>query len=207
MDMTVQMHQPIPSVLGDSKCKMDAGVQKSKVASRFRPAPGRCNLITMSDVTTTPPALRWVALFLAACAVLGLFLGFRDQIRKNPPGWYTGAEQVAVPLSSTPDGAREAVPFDPSAQRAASPSDAPPQRAAEAPATTPAVDATDPAVDATSTAETPAPKTVAPPVLTPTPAPKLRPAPAAPRTPPPSDPVGDILEGQKQTETPAQVPY
>ena len=50
---------------------------------------------------------------MAACAVLGLFLGFRDQIRKNPPGWYTGAEQIATPLTTPADGAREAVAFDP----------------------------------------------------------------------------------------------
>src|SRR3990167_3608495 len=71
----------------------------------------------MTEVMHTPPALRWVALFLAACAVLGLFLGFRDQIRKNPPGWYTGAEQVAAPLPATADGARDAVAFDPNAPR------------------------------------------------------------------------------------------
>ena len=152
----------------------------------------------MTDVTTTPPALRWVALFLAACAVLGLFLGFRDQIRKNPPGWYTGAEQIATPLPQTGDGARDAVAFDPSAARPA-PAAAPVEKAPEAKTTTPADTATE-------TIAAPAPK-IAPPVLTP--APKPRATAPAPKAPPSADPVGDILEGQKRTENPdaAPVPY
>lgn len=159
----------------------------------------------MTVVTSTPPALRWVALFLAACAALGLFLGFRDQIRKNPPGWYTGAEQVATPLPSTSDGARDAVPLDPNAPEPTV------TITAEPAARTPAAKADD--ADATD-AETPAgsgtptPK-IAPPVLTPTPspAPKTRPAPPPAAKPAPSaDPVGDILEGQKTPE-PAVVPY
>lgn len=159
----------------------------------------------MTDVTSTPPALRWVAIFLAACAVLGLFLGFRDQIRKNPPGWYTGAEQVATPLTTPADGAREAVPFDPSAPG--------PRVTIPAPAaatTTPAAKApetTTTATPADAAAGTPAEKTVAPPAPSTTPAPKPRPAAPSPKAAPAADPVGDILEGQKQTETPAAVPY
>lgn len=160
----------------------------------------------MTEVMHTPPALRWVALFLAACAVLGLFLGFRDQIRKNPPGWYTGAEQVATPLPATADGAREAVAFDPTAPRS---TDAP---APTAPGSAPRADT------ATADQATDVPP---PPVLAPATEP-VQIAPAAPRpkaaTPSPaqktptrpapsSDPVGDILEGQKQSETPVVVPY
>lgn len=158
----------------------------------------------MTDVTSTPPALRWVALFLAACAVLGLFLGFRDQIRKNPPGWYTGAEQIATPLATTTDGAREAVAFDPSAARPApaATAAAPAPKAADTRAATP-VDGETPAD------EPPAPK-IAPPVLTPTPTPapmpKARATPPATKAAPSADPVGDILEGQKQAETPAAAP-
>lgn len=158
----------------------------------------------MTDVTSTPPALRWVALFLAACAVLGLFLGFRDQIRKNPPGWYTGAEQIATPLTPTTDGAREAVAFDPSAAR--------PAPAATAAASAPkAADtrAATPVDSETPADEPPAPK-IAPPVLTPSPAPtptpKARATPPTTKAAPSADPVGDILEGQKQTETPAAAP-
>lgn len=159
----------------------------------------------MTDVTSTPPALRWVALFLAACAVLGLFLGFRDQIRKNPPGWYTGAEQVAAPLVTPADGARDAVPFDPEAAKAAA---AAPRPAAPS-AKTPAEVLEEPAAstEAAPPPESPAARPIAPPVLTPTPPPKLKPA-APPSKPAPSaDPVGDILEGQKSSETPAAVPY
>jgi len=162
----------------------------------------------MTDVTSTPPALRWVAIFLAACGVLGLFLGFRDQIRKNPPGWYTGAEQVAVPLATPVDGAREAVAFDPSDRSTASgPSSGPAPKSTEA---KPAAEEPD-AADAPTTAE---PATAKP--LVPTPAPLAVPPPATPRpkaaTPAPkaapsADPVGDILEGQKQSESPATVPY
>lgn len=151
----------------------------------------------MTDVTSTPPALRWVALFLAACAVLGLFLGVRDQIRKNPPGWYTGAEQVvASPLATPADGAREAVAFDPGESKAAAPKAAPVAPAAKVPeaATAPAE---------TTTAESPPEKAVTTPAAAPAP---------KPRTPPPTakvsgDPVGDILEGQKQTEPPVTAPY
>lgn len=159
----------------------------------------------MTAITSTPPALRWVATFLAACAVLGLFLGFRDQIRKNPPGWYTGAEQIAVPLVSGSDGSREAVPFDPNAPKAPlARTPAPVSKAPEAKPETPA----DPAAsDGAVDAATNAPKTVAPPVLTPLPAAKLKPTPPATRPAPSGDPVGDILEGQKQSETPAAVPY
>jgi hypothetical protein len=160
----------------------------------------------MTAVTATPPALRWVALFLAACAALGLFLGFRDQIRKNPPGWYTGAERVAAPRPSTPDGARDAVPFDPDAPQPTV------TMTTEPAARTPAAKAADEDVaDAESPAEpgTSAPK-IAPPAPAPAPAsapaPKARPAPPpAPKAAPPADPVGDILEGQKPA--PADVPY
>lgn len=159
----------------------------------------------MTDVTSTPPALRWVALFLAACAVLGLFLGFRDQIRKNPPGWYTGAEQVATPLPATGQDAREAVAFDPSAPPPAPATPAP--KAASTKATAPVETGAAGTAPDTATAEPPAPK-IAPPVVTPapTPTPKVRATPPALKAPPSADPVGDILEGQKQAEPPAAAP-
>lgn len=157
----------------------------------------------MTAVTSTPPALRWVALFLAACAVLGLFLGFRDQIRKNPPDWYTGAESAAPLLPATPDTAREAVAFDPTPPPA--PTEAAPRPAPKVVALTPET------ADAADTAEaesaSPPARPIPPPVLTPAPAPKLKAATPAPKSPPSADPVGDILEGQKQAETPAAVPY
>lgn len=189
---------------------MDACVHNSSCAPRFHPTPARGSLPAMTEVTHTPPALRWVALFLAACAVLGLFLGFRDQIRKNPPGWYTGAEQVATPLPETADGAREAVAFDPNAPQ-------PTTTAAPAtPITAPAAKAGTSAEDRTAAQQ--ASEVPPPPVLVPltqaasvTPKPKAAaPSPvqkAPTRAAPPSDPVGDILEGQKQAEAPAVVPY
>lgn len=154
----------------------------------------------MTDITSTPPALRWIALFLAACAVLGLFLGFRDQIRKNPPGWYTGAEQIATPLAPASDGAREAVPFDP---------DTPTPLAPPSPAAT-----TTPLAKAPETTTAPLPDAAAPagptahkPVVSSPAVTKPRVVAPAPRTTATGDPVGDILEGQKQTETPVTVPY
>jgi hypothetical protein len=155
-------------------------------------------------VTNTPPTLRWVALFLAACAVLGLFLGFRDQIRKNPPGWYTGAERVAAPLPATSDGIPDAAPFDPGA----------PQSATAAITTTPATKAeparTEKPDEDGEAAATPPPASTPPakstealPVAKPRPA---APAPA-PKSQPSADPVGDILEGQKSEPAPAAVPY
>lgn len=181
---------------------MDAIVHKSSRVSRFRPEACRGSLRLMTDVTHTPPALRWVALFLAACAVLGLFLGFHDQIRKNPPGWYTGAEQIATPLPPTADGAREAVAFDPAAGKPASDGDTSATPATvsltkvEAPVTKPAGSTDAAATSATRSAAT---------------SPVTRPRPSAspmPKSQAPTDPVGDILEGQKQTEPPSPaVPY
>ena len=54
MDLTVQMHQPIPSVLGDSKCKMDADVQKSKVASSGRSKRTKLTNLFARDTARTP---------------------------------------------------------------------------------------------------------------------------------------------------------
>lgn len=189
---------------------MDARVHNSSHERRirrrrFQGAACRGSLTAMTEVMHTPPALRWVALFLAACAVLGLFLGFRDQIRKNPPGWYTGAEQVATPLPATADGAREAVAFDPNAPQArsgpgpattvAAPTPTPPKTSTVDAADTP--DAAPPPAIPTAAAATPRPK---PAISPPAPKPAARPAAQA-------DPVGDILEGQKQAETPPTVPY
>jgi len=146
-----------------------------------------------------PPALRWVALFLALCAALGLWLGFKDQMRRNPPAWYTGAAEPVA--TSLPGGvaARDAVAFDPNAPNRplATPTAAAPQDKAEAkpeektePALTPAQEF----VADTKPLDVPAPPK---PKATPTPAPK--PAPS-------EDPVGDILDGQKPAEGPP-VPY
>jgi hypothetical protein len=152
----------------------------------------------MTAVTATPPALRWVALFLVACAVLGLFLGFRDQIRRNPPDWFTGAGGISAPPTATPDGARDAVPFDadaaPTAQVTLNPEEPAPKTSA-ARSNEPAGDA------AAAVTQTEAPAALAP-------APKLKAAPPpAPKIEPPADPVGDILEAQKPPEAPAAVPY
>lgn len=172
---------------------MDASVQKSSCGLSFRPAACRGSLPTMTDVTHTPHALRWVVLFLAACAVLGLFLGFRDQIRKNPPGWYTGAEQIATPLAPVADGAREAVAFDPAAG----------SDATATPVTVPSPKVETPAAAPAETTDTPATKPSVPPASRPKPD-----SPSAPKSQAPADPVGDILEGQKQTEPAAPpVPY
>lgn len=160
----------------------------------------------MTAVTTTPPALRWVALFLAACAALGLFLGFRDQMRKNPPGWYTGTERLAAPLPAAQDGIREAAPFDPDAPQPTVTITGEP--APKAPAAK-ADDAAKDAVDAVSPAGPPTVETPASRASPPPPPPKLKAAPPpAPKAPPSADPVGDILEGQKTPESaPTPVPY
>lgn len=162
----------------------------------------------MTDVTSTPPALRWVAVFLAACGVLGLFLGFRDQIRKNPPGWYTGVEQAAAPLAAPVDGAREAVAFDPADRSATSASSSGP--APNATETRPAVEETDAAESPTATEPATTKPLVPPPAplaVPPAATPRPKATTPAPKATPSADPVGDILEGQKQPETPATVPY
>lgn len=156
----------------------------------------------------TPPALRWVVAFLAVCAVLGLWLGFKDQIRRNPPAWYTGAPDPVTPGAQPGDAViREATAFDPNAPtRAAAPAStvqAQPKTLAK----------TDDAADADTAPETPP---IAPPVLTPpaaTPsaqpaAPRPRPAPPPAARPAPSeDPVGDLLDPPAPSQGTPPVPY
>lgn len=160
----------------------------------------------MDSVTNTPPTLRWVALFLAACAVLGLFLGFRDQIRKNPPGWYTGAERVAAPLPAASDGIPDAAPFDPGAPQSATATmtTAPATKTEPAKTEKPDDDPADKAGQPAATIPAPTTKsTEAPPAAKPKPAVP----PPTPKSQPSADPVGDILEGQKSEPAPAAVPY
>lgn len=149
----------------------------------------------MAFERATPPALRWVAIFLAACAVLGLTLGFRDQMRRNPPAWYTGAQEKAVAGGGLID-AQEAVAFDPQAPKPALQID-------EAPKPAPQTEESK-AAEAEDQPATPAPEEKAP---EPPAAPKAKPP--APKIEPLSeDPVGDLLEGQKKApEAPPTVPY
>lgn len=141
----------------------------------------------MDDQTATPPALRWVAIFLAACAVLGLWLGFRDQIRRNPPDWYAGRAPVDAPAMAT--GGRDIPEASPLAPDAVVQPAAAPRPAAPKPAET--TDTDEPADTATTAAEPPRPRAATAPAK-------------APAT---TDPVGDILESQKTPEPPATVPY
>ncbi|MDP1630093.1 MAG: hypothetical protein Q8L66_01580 [Caulobacter sp.] len=153
----------------------------------------------MTAIPATPPALRWVALFLVACAALGLFLGFRDQIRRNPPDWYTGSERAASSLPVTPDGIQDAAPFD--------------GATLQAPPTADVVVATVPAQKPAAPEPTPEPEAVpAPAPSTPArtaqaAAPTPKPKPAQPKAAPSADPVGDILESQRSDSAPPVVPY
>lgn len=155
----------------------------------------------MAFQRATPPALRWVALFLTGCAVLGLTLGFRDQIRRNPPAWYTGGTEKVVAGSGLVE-AKEATAFDPEAPR--------PALQAEAEAAKPKAEEeakADEALDTplTPTLPTTGTATAAAPT-TPRPKPALPPPPKL--DPPSEDPVGDLLEGQtKAPEPPPVVPY
>lgn len=153
----------------------------------------------------TPPALRWVVAFLAVCAALGVWLGFKDQIRRNPPAWYTGAPDPATPAAQPGEAAiREATAFDPNAPTPAT-----------APASIPrpqsrAAEDTD---DAEEEVAAPLGPLIAPPVLSPpTQPPAAQPAPPRPRPAPPparptpsEDPVGDLLDPPSQGAPP--VPY
>lgn len=148
-----------------------------------------------------PPALRWVAAFLALCAALGLWLGFKDQMRRNPPAWYTGgSEPTAAPGSSGAE-ARDAVAFDPNAPArplGLQPAGDTPAEKAEAKAEEKTDDA---AADDAALAETRPLEVPAPPKPKTTPTPTPKPAPS-------EDPVGDILDSQqKPAETPPTVPY
>ena len=161
---------------------------------------------------STPPALRWVALFLALCAALGLWMGFKDQMRRNPPAWYTGGSEAAAP-SAADASVREATPYDPNAKTAA------PGQAAEKAPTPAEKKVQEDLEDAQETAEAttlatpadgaqPAPATT--PGATPT-TPRPKTAPQPPRPAPSEDPVGDILDGQRPAtppgESPPTVPY
>lgn len=159
----------------------------------------------------TPPALRWVVAFLAVCAALGLWLGFKDQIRRNPPAWYTGAPDPATPGAQPGDATvRDATAFDPNASTRTTPSAAPalPQpKAAE--------EADDADGEAEAEEEAPTAPLIVPPVQTPsaqpstaqpaTPRPRPAPAPPAARPGPAEDPVGDLLDPPSQNTPP--VPY
>lgn len=161
----------------------------------------------------TPPALRWVVAFLAVCAALGLWLGFKDQIRRNPPAWYTGAPDPVVPGVQPGDAViRDATAFDPNA---------PTRGKAPAATATPQAKIPEKADDADDEDAEPETPLIAPPVLTPpstTPAapaaPAAQPAPQRPRPAPPpasrpapsDDPVGDLLEPPSSQGAPP-VPY
>jgi hypothetical protein len=158
----------------------------------------------------TPPALRWVVAFLAVCAALGLWLGFKDQIRRNPPAWYTGAPDPVSPGVQSGDPAiRDATAFDPNA---------PTQGRAPAVTATPQAKTPEKAEEADDEDAAPDAPQIAPPVLTPPsttpaapaaqPAPQRpRPAPSpAPRPAPSEDPVGDLLE-PPPSQGAAPVPY
>lgn len=148
-----------------------------------------------------PPALRWVAAFLALCAALGLWLGFKDQMRRNPPAWYTGASEPTAAAGSPGAEARDAVAFDPNAPArplGVQPAAAGPEEKTEAKAEDKADEAD---ADDTVVAET-KPLDVPPP-----PKPKAAPTPT-PKPAPSDDPVGDILDSQKPpADTPPVVPY
>ncbi|MDP2260150.1 MAG: hypothetical protein Q8J89_10590 [Caulobacter sp.] len=155
----------------------------------------------------TPPALRWVVAFLAVCAALGLWLGFKDQIRRNPPAWYTGAPDPATPVAPPGDATiRDATAFDPNA---------PTQAAAPAPLTRAQPKAAEPD-DAGDAVDAPPAPMIAPPILIPpVQPPAAQPAPPRPRPAPPpppvarptpsEDPVGDLLDPPAQSTPP--VPY
>lgn len=159
----------------------------------------------MASDRASPPALRWVALFLAVCAGLGLWMGFKDQMRRNPPDWYTGASRTGGGPTAA-DLATEAKAYDPNARN-----DAPVQAAAPAPKAEEKkdeVEETDP-TDAAASPDTPvttAPSATPPGTAPATPRPK---APTTPSRPAPSeDPVGDILDSQRPApEQPPVVPY
>jgi hypothetical protein len=155
----------------------------------------------MASDTATPPALRWVALFLLLCAVLGLWMGFKDQIRRNPPDWYTGATSQDPGAPAGASGIRDATPFDPTTKAAPVEQAAAPQpKAADAKPDEPADVVAGGADAATATtAATTTPAAAAP-----------RPKTTTPAAPKPSsdDPVGDILDGQKPApDGPPTVPY
>lgn len=159
----------------------------------------------MASKQASSPVIGWVALFLVGCAVLGLTLGFRDQIRRNPPAWYTGAQEKPV-IGGGLIEAQEATPFDPNAQKPAlqvaedepkpkaEPEEPKPEDAAAAAADATGAAADDPIASGATTTTPSRPK--APTV----PAPKIAPS--------SDDPVGDLLESQnKAPEAPPVVPY
>jgi hypothetical protein len=154
-----------------------------------------------SEHAKAPPALRWVALFLALCAALGVWMGFRDQIRRNPPDWYTGASTGSSDVVTTGGAVvRDATPYDPAARGSSSP---------QAEKTTPAEKAVQEDLaeaEATAQAAVPAPAVAEPAPLAIPPAPAAS-RPRAPSQPAPSDdPVGDILDGQRPAPAPSEPP-
>lgn len=164
----------------------------------------------METERAAPPALRWVVAFLAICGVLGLWLGFKDQIRRNPPAWYTGAPDPVTPGAQAGDAViRDATAFDPNAPvrpSPATPDERPqPKAATSTPDAEGGTEETPPAAPAAAAQPntTPTAPTAAPAAQTPRPRPT---PPPAPRPAPSEDPVGDLLE-PPPTQSSPPVPY
>jgi hypothetical protein len=165
----------------------------------------------METERAAPPALRWVVAFLAICGALGLWLGFKDQIRRNPPAWYTGAPDPVMPGAGSGDAViRDATAFDPNADARPDPATtaARPQPEAtetDEPGETTGAEAAETPAPATPGASTPTTSPAATPAAQPAP-PRPRPTPA-PRPAPSDDPVGDLLEAPGPSQGQPQVPY
>lgn len=165
----------------------------------------------METERAAPPALRWVVAFLAICGALGLWLGFKDQIRRNPPAWYTGAPDPVTPGAGSGDAViRDATAFDPDAATRPDPATTAARPQSKATETDETVETTE-----TDSAETPAPATpsASTPTTSPAATPAAQPAPPrprptpAPRSAPSDDPVGDLLEAPGPSQGQPQVPY
>lgn len=165
----------------------------------------------METERAPPPALRWVVAFLAICGALGLWLGFKDQIRRNPPAWYTGAPDPVTSGAGPGDAViRDATAFDPDAVARPDPATTAARPQSKATETDEAAETTE-----ADSAETPPPPTPSTPTPTTSPAatpaaqpgpPRPRPTPA-PRPAPSEDPVGDLLEAPGPSQGQPQVPY
>ena len=156
----------------------------------------------METERAAPPALRWVVAFLAICGAMGLWLGFKDQIRRNPPAWYTGAPDPVKPGAGPGDAViRDATAFDPNADARPDPATTAARPQSKATETDETAETTE--ADA---AETPAPGASTP-TTSPAATPAAQPAPPRPRPAPSEDPVGDLLEAPGPSQGQPQVPY
>jgi hypothetical protein len=130
----------------------------------------------------SPRTLRYVVIGLSACAVIGLWTGLSDSLRRNAPDWEGGQSQAPVPVVAGPP---DAVAFTPG------PGDRPIQKPLAAPAPVEETEPPEAKTETPATGQATAPATQGP----------------APSRPAAGDPIGDLVQEKTAAPPPPEVPF